>query len=100
MKVDGDAINAALTRAVAESALGTKIREYVAEEVKRIGDRYDNPLRKLVEAEILTLIRKVIETDYHEQLLSIVRARVTAALTDDLVGELWNQWWKRVSREG
>ena len=91
VELSGEDINKAIAEAIVKSVLGDTIVKMVNEYVKSISTSYDNPVKKVIEAETKTIISKLlvahiptIEAEVAKQMTSDVVSRVTANALDKI----------------
>lgn len=84
LAVDADAINKALTAAVAKSAIGGQIMKFIDSEVERMTRGYDNPLERIVRDEVLKLVSNLVRDEYGDRIKEMVRAR----FSDEIVAKV------------
>lgn len=92
-------INRQITEAVAKSAIGDQLRKVVDEEVKRIsGHTYDNPLRKVVQDEIMRTVVEILRAEpFATQIRDLVKAAVTTSMTQEVVNKVLEAAWEKLS---
>lgn len=80
IELKGEDINAAIAEAITKSVLGDTIVRMVNEYVKGISTSYDNPVKKVIEAEVRALIVKLVDARRPEIEASVSQQLTTAAV--------------------
>lgn len=76
-------VNRAIADAIVRSTLGETIVKMTNDYVKGLSNSWDNPVKKVVEAEVRALIVNLVQ-DRAE----VIKAEVTKQLADDMVTKL------------
>ena len=85
IKLDQREVSDALVGAIRESVLGETITKMIEEYLKTIArSSYDNPVRKLVEATVVTYINKIITEKFSITIEEQVRAQITGDVANRL----------------
>lgn len=88
-------INRQITEAIAKSAIGEQLNQYVQKEVTKLANSYNNPVEKAVSDAVQKLLYQIIKDEYEE----IIKTKIRELLTDELLGEITmkaiDAAWKR-----
>jgi hypothetical protein len=100
IKVDlsPDDINKTIVEAVAKSAIGEKLTEFVKKQVANLSNSYDNPIERVVRDEIHELVRKIVGDEFKPRIEEFVRKAITEQFVNDIMGKLWQAWVDKSTR--
>jgi transposase len=77
-------INKSITAAIAQSAIGVKLREVIEAELAKLSNTYNNPIEKVVQDEIRKLLYQIIRDEYEEP----IKEKIREILTEELLSEI------------
>lgn len=83
VELNGDDVNRAIADAIVKSVLGDTIVKMTNDYVKGLSNAWDNPVKKVVEAEVQTLVEQLV-TERAEE----IKTKVRAQLADEMVTKL------------
>lgn len=89
VNIDPEQVNRAVADAIIKSAIGEQLDKTIKEEVDRLSRSYDNPVQKVVQAEIRDAITKTVHEQYAEKIKAMVAEKVTEQFTEELFDKLW-----------
>ncbi len=89
VNINPEDINKQIVEAVAKSAIGETIEKVIKDEVAKISTSYNNPLERVIRAEIERIVRETIINEHKPQLQKMVSNKLTEQITDDLLSKLW-----------
>jgi uncharacterized protein YajQ (UPF0234 family) len=87
VNLDAATVNQYVAQAVLDSAIGDQINQVLQEKISNIGKSWnpDNPLRKVIEAEISNQIQKLIrEREYAD----LIRETIKKQITEELISKI------------
>ena len=96
IKIDAEPVNAAIAEAIINSAIGEQLKAAITKEMDKLSRSYDNPIEKVVEEEILKIIRLTISSEHIEAIKTAVSAKVTDAVVDDVFSAAWDSFMKKL----
>ncbi len=89
VNINPEDINKQIVEAVAKSAIGETLEKVIKNEVAKISTSYNNPLERVIRAEIERIVRETIINEHKPQLQKMVSKKLTEQITDDLLSKLW-----------
>lgn len=99
LKVDinPEDVNKAISEAVLHSALGKVLKEAVEKKVKEIDNGYwkTNPLDRVLDQEILTVVREYLQGEYMPMIKKLIKEKMTEAFVSDVFGKMWDTFISR-----
>jgi hypothetical protein len=103
VKVDKEAVERAVSAAIVQSAIGeeiTKVANALMKDAMAVGSygKPDGVLRRVVEAEMTEICRKVFLEEYTEKVTEAVRQLVTDDVINSIVAKAWGEWIGRRDR--
>ena len=76
--IDAEAINKHVADAIIDSAIGETLREEINNQVKALSKPiYDNPLKKVIEAEISKAIYQIVMKEMSDDIRKAAREQLT-----------------------
>lgn len=81
LKVEPQTINRYVAERIAESAIGEALAAVIKDEVTKLTNSYNNPMKTVVEQYIRTEVTKVLREEYTDY----IRTEVKRHLTDEVV---------------
>lgn len=95
IEISPDQINEYIAQSILSSAVGKSLKIAIDEEVKRLGQSYDNPYKRHVEAEVIRLIKELIETEFKEQIRQAIREKITDEFLNEILYSLWDKFLEK-----
>ena len=92
-------VNEAIAQAIIDSKIGDLLKAAVDEEVKKIRQGYDNPVKKVIEQEVLRQIQHLVQTEYKEQLRATIQEHLTTEIIDQITIAAWEAFYDKI-KEG
>lgn len=94
IKVDlsAEQINNQIVEAIAKSAIGVELKRAIDEEVKNLSQSYNNPFKNIITGIIRKEVERIIRDEYTEQIHALVKERVTADFSTEMLDSLWKAW--------
>jgi hypothetical protein len=87
--IDAATINREITEAIAKSAIGDQLKKQIEEEVKRLSNSWDNPLKGVVEKHVRDICVDLMTTKYKEHIRKLVETQLTDEMIEKIVTKLW-----------
>jgi hemerythrin-like domain-containing protein len=94
VQIDSEAVNRYLADKILESAIGEELKKQVDQAVKDMS-AYGSPLKNLIAQHIQNEIIKLLQTEYSEQIAAVVREKVTAEFTAELLDKAFEAFRRR-----
>lgn len=94
VQLDPEQINAMVSQAILQSAIGEEIRKAVEGHIRRLTTGYDSAIGKIVEKIVNEEVRNVVGL----QFTPLVKEKVQESLTEELVGKLINKAWETLTQ--
>lgn len=95
VNIDAKVINKEITEAIARSAIGEQLKKTIEKKVEEFGKSWDNPLESIVDAEIITTVRTLIQEKYLDEISKFVAKQMTEEFVRDMVSKLWVKFIQR-----
>lgn len=97
IKVDlsAEQINNQIVEAIAKSAIGVELKRAIDEQVKAMSQSYNNPFKNIITGMIRNEIERIVKEDYTVQINTLVREKVTADFSTEMLTTLWKAWEDR-----
>lgn len=94
IKVDlsAEQINNQITEAIAKSAIGVELKRAIDEQVKAMSQSFNNPFKNIITGMIRNEIERIVKEDYTEQIHALVKEKVTADFSTEMLNTLWKAW--------
>ncbi len=89
VNLDPEQINRAVADAIIKSAIGEHLDKAIKGEVEKLSRSYDNPVQKIVQAEIRDAITNIVHEQYSGKIKIMVAEKVTEQFTEELFEKLW-----------
>lgn len=86
VKIDSEAVNAAVAAAIIDSALGEQVQLAVTEFFKKYGYPERSPVGDAVKDQMAKEVRKIVESEYKTQINDFVRKQMSE---DDVLQKIW-----------
>jgi hypothetical protein len=90
VNIDAEQINQMVSDAILNSVIGDKLKTEIEQQIGKLSATYDNPIKKVVEEEILRQIQIIVQRDFHATLEQMVKDRITSDLVEIMVDAVWN----------
>ena len=84
VELNGDDVNRAIADAIVKSVLGDTIVKMTNEYVKGLSNSWDNPVKKIIEAEVQSVVRRLV-LERAPEITEEVRKQVSAEMVDKIV---------------
>jgi len=95
VNVNPEQVNQVVADAIIKSAIGEHLDKAIKAEVDKLSRSYDNPVQKVVQAEIRDAITNIVHEQYAEKIKMLVAEKVTEQFTEELFEKLWNAFTSR-----
>jgi len=88
LDIKSDDINRYVADAIIKSAIGDAVKEQVGKAIDKLKVSYDNPLEKIIQAEVARIVSQMIQDEYKDAIKAKVVEIATEKTTDALVGAI------------
>lgn len=95
--IDAELINKKVSDSILESAIGTKLKEVIEEQVSSIcKDSYNSPsvVTKIVKDIVVQKVREIISEEKKEEIEKLVTEKLTEDIMADIVNNAWDSYFK------
>jgi len=98
IKVDlsPEQINQQIADAIAKSAIGVELEKIIREEVSKLGNSFNNPIRKVIERMICDSIIEVLNRDHAQTVAQFVKEQITQEIMEDLLKAAWDAFRRKL----
>lgn len=93
LEIKPEDLNRLLTETILKSSIGDLLTKNVQAMVDKLSRSYDNPLEKVIEQEVMSIVRTMIHEDFKPKLLELVRSKISEEMVDKFVSKLWDKTW-------
>ena len=100
IKVDlsAEQINTHIASAIADSAIGVELKRAIEAEVTKLSQSFNNPFQSIISNHIRREVERIGSEDYSEEIKAVVKEKVTADFTTEMMESLWNAWESQKGR--
>jgi len=96
--MDKDTINQEIASAIIQSVLGDHIKEAIQFTLNKADSPYANSVQKVVEIEVATIIKNLLQNEYHDKLKEAVRQRITDEVVQKVIGAAWDCFFEKLHK--
>lgn len=94
--LDPEAINRYVSEKIAESSIGTALKEAIDEQVKKLSSGYDNPMKLVVANAIAAAAREYLESpEIKDQLREVVKTALTDEALEGFISKIVSEGYRR-----
>jgi hypothetical protein len=90
--VDAEAINAAVTKAILDSAIGAEMKRAIETTLSNLSRSYNNPIKDVVDKIVNEEIYKIVTTQHMEAIRAAIQENITDAVISEMTEKAWSSF--------
>jgi len=95
VNLDAEDINKEIREAIVKSAIGLELKKAMDKKVKEFSQDWNNPLEGVINDEIVTIVRALVQKEYLPEIKKFIAEKMTDKFVKDLLDKLWVKFIER-----